>query len=101
MMMSNKRRDFIKWRLGELGVYGEQSRLNFEEFLYIHDKLSEISRSSELGIGETVSMISEELDRTHVNVYYVERLTDTALNKIRAKYEYKQLILRLRENGSV
>lgn len=82
MSISNEQRDFIKWRLGELDHFGEQARFNFDNFLKVNDETAELARGTKLIIEDTIVMIAEQLDTTNVNVPYVEKLTEIALNKI-------------------
>lgn len=82
MILNNKQRDFIRWRLGELGHFGEQARFNFDEFLKVNDESNELTRGTKLIIEDTVTVIAEQLDTANVNVPYVEKLTEIALNKI-------------------
>ena len=82
MIISAEQRDFIKWRLGELDHFGEQSRFNFDNFLKVSDETTELTRGTKLIIEDTVAVIAEQLDTSNVNVPYVEKLTEIALNKI-------------------
>lgn len=82
MSISNEQRDFIQWRLGELDHFGEQARFNFDKFLKVNDETAELARGTKLIIEDTIVMIYEQLDTANVNVPYVEKLTEIALNKI-------------------
>ena len=82
MILNNEQRDFIKWRLGELDHFGEQARFNFDEFLKVNDETAELARGTKLIIEDTVTVIAEQLDTANVNVPYVEKLTEIALDKI-------------------